>query len=203
MCNLLTLHNSISSFILLADLCLNEPVWNKRPSGKHMAAVDMVKRIMEAKNYGIYRGRIYRKCDEAKHTMVFCCSVETFLLSILSNPNVADVVTPFVRLLTELLSKPACRLIKPIVIDFNFIEVLPDGFCFDIAKKTFTKDPPSLKGSPRAFVKYTYHEDRCPYPLKFVQGNLSYFYINHQIINFVCFVLLMDDHIVLVSFREI
>ena len=121
------------------------------------------------KNYGLYCGRIYHKCEDAKHTMVFCCSVETFLLSILSNQNVADIVTPFVGMLTQLLSKPACRLIKPITIDYNFIEVLPDGMCFDIAHKCFVKDP-VMTGSPRAFCKYVYNEDRCPYPLKFVQG---------------------------------
>ena len=129
----------------------------------------MVRKIMQAKGYGLYRGRIFRKAEDAIHTMVFCCSVETFLLAILSNQNVADLLTPYVGMLTKLLSKSACRLIKPISIDFNFIEVQPNGMCFDIMNKCFVKNP-VLKGSPIAFVKYRYRKDRCPYPQKFVKG---------------------------------
>ena len=70
--------------------------------------------------------------------------------------------------LTTLLSEPACQLLAPIKIDFNFIEV-SDGFCFDIERKTFIRNPKRLKGSPRAYVRYTYHEDEIPNPKSFIE----------------------------------
>ena len=70
--------------------------------------------------------------------------------------------------LTTLLSEPACQLLAPIKIDFNFIEV-SDGFCFDIERKTFFRNPKRLKGSPRAYVRYTYHEDEIPNPKPFIE----------------------------------
>ena len=55
--------------------------------------------------------------------------------------------------------------------DYNFIEVLPHGVCFNIKEKKFEKDPKELKGSPRAFVKCRYDEKKIPYPRFFVEGN--------------------------------
>ena len=45
--------------------------------------------------------------------------------------------------LTTLLSKPACRLIKPIEIDYNFTEV-ENQYLSDIAGKRFMKESGSL-----------------------------------------------------------
>jgi len=63
--------------------------------------------------------------------------VNDFLLLALSNPEVADVLAPSFSAVSKLLSQPACRLIKPIQIDYNVIEVLPAGTCFHIAAKSF------------------------------------------------------------------
>ena len=64
----------------------------------------------------------------------------------------ADLIDLHVQLST-LLSEPACRLIKPIEIDYNFMEV-EDQHLFDIAGKRFIKESGSLKGSPRASNPY-------------------------------------------------
>ena len=64
----------------------------------------------------------------------------------------ADLIDLHVQLST-LLSEAACRLIKPIEIDYNFMEVA-DQQLFDIAGKRFIKDSGSLKGSPRASIPY-------------------------------------------------
>lgn len=130
----------------------------------------MVRRMMEIKGYGLFRGKIFKKCEASKYTMVFCSNVKNFLLASLSNPDLAELLTPNIGLVTSLLSEPACRLIKPIKINYNYIEVLPEGCCFDISRKKFVMNPELNGESPRAFVKYTYQEDRCPYPLKFIQG---------------------------------
>ena len=55
----------------------------------------------------------------------------------------ADIITPHITQLTSLLSESACRSLKPIKIDCNFIEV-SDGFCFDIEGKRFIRNPKQL-----------------------------------------------------------
>ena len=54
-------------------------------------------------------------------------------------------------------------------INFNLIEVLPSGTCFNIRKKTFYKVE-ELRASPRAFVRYHYNENVIPKPIKFIEG---------------------------------
>ena len=76
--------------------------------------------------------------------------MKDYLLNLFGIVEVADLMTSHVRQLTTLLSEPACRLIKPIEIDYNFIEV-EDQYLFDIADKRFIKESGSLKGSLRTF----------------------------------------------------
>ena len=79
--------------------------------------------------------------------------------------------------LTSLLSQPACRLIEPIKLDFNFIEV-SDGYCFDIQRKKFIRSPKTMKGSPRAYVRYDCKKK--PHPAPFIEGikyNINYFFL--------------------------
>ena len=71
--------------------------------------------------------------------------------------------------LTTLLSEPACRLIKPIEIDYNFTE-MEDQCLFDIADKRFIKESGSLKGSPLTFIRYEYSESKKPNPVPFIEG---------------------------------
>ena len=73
-----------------------------------------------------------------------------------------------------MLSEPACGLIKPIEIDYNFIEV-EDQYLFDIAGKRFIKESGSLKGSPRAFIRYEYSESKKPNPVPFIEGKYFHF----------------------------
>ena len=85
--------------------------------------------------------------------------------------EVANAVADRTEKISALLSNSSCRLIKPIEIDFNLIEVLPKGTCFHIAGKRFVLHEKLKPGvSPRAFVRYVYEPDRVPYPLPFVQG---------------------------------
>lgn len=83
--------------------------------------------------------------------MFFFPSVKFYLLNLLRNAEVADVITPHVTRLSKLLSEPARWFIKPIETDYNFIEVKNQYF-FDIAKKRFSKENESLKGFRWAFI---------------------------------------------------
>lgn len=141
-----------------------------KPTQKVCIAVQLIGRLMKSKGYALYRGEVYKRAPEAKYTYVYCSTVKQFVMASLSNPQIADAVAQHIEQINKLLSDPACKMIKPLVIDYNYIEVLPKGTCFDIAGKKFVKDPKML-GSPRAFVKYRYHENIVPYPAQFIRGN--------------------------------
>ena len=126
--------------------------------------------------FDILLGRVYKKIPEATHTCIYCTSVKDYLLNLLGNVEVADFIAPHVTQLTTLLSETACRLIKPIEIDYNFIEV-EDQYLFDIARKCFIKESGSLKGSPRAFIRYEYNEYEKPNPAPFIEGTNFHFAI--------------------------
>ena len=126
--------------------------------------------------FDILLGRVYKKILEATYTYICCTSVKDYLLNLLTNVEVADLIALHVTQLTTLLSEPACRLIKPIEIDYNFIEV-EDQYLFDIAGKRFIKESGSLKGSPRAFIRYEYSESKKPNPAPFIEGTHFHFAI--------------------------
>ena len=140
-----------------------------KPTSKLMIAVDALRRHMEDRKYAICNGCVYKKIDDSQFTFVYYGSIKYYILNSLDNSELANEIIPYVTPLIKLLSEPACRLIKPIKIDFNFIEVLPKGCCFNIKMKKFEMYP-KMDGSPRAFVKYNYDVDRMPNPVIFTQG---------------------------------
>ena len=128
---------------------------------------------MDEGQYGLHKGCVYRKIKEWKYTYIYCSDVKKYLMNFWGNNEVADVVTPYVTKLIGLLSEPSCRLIQPIKIVYNFIEV-KDGFCFDIARKKFVRHPKTLKGSPRPYVRYTYDLNKKPNLEPFIEGKIIY-----------------------------
>ena len=126
---------------------------------------------MTHKNYlfDTLQERVCKNIPEAMYTYIHCTSVKDYLLNLLGNVEVADLIAPHVTQLSALLSEPACRLIKLIEIDYNFIEV-EDQYLFDIAGKRFIKESGSLKGSPRVFTRYEYSESKKRNPAPFIEG---------------------------------
>ena len=114
-------------------------------------------------------GDVYKLIPLSTKTYGFLKPVKSYLLNALQNSEVADNIASHVFQISALLSQPSCRIIKPITIDYNFIEVLPKSFFFNIEKKDFEMNPRELKGSPRAFVVYTY-DGVVPLPEPFVEG---------------------------------
>uniref|UniRef100_A0A7M5WRZ6 Uncharacterized protein n=1 Tax=Clytia hemisphaerica TaxID=252671 RepID=A0A7M5WRZ6_9CNID len=158
--------------IKLVDLTSSENpvIAAPRPVSKLMQGITAIKSYMERFGYGLFDGHIYKRAPAAKFTYVYCSSVLDFVHFTLGSPDVADQIGSQVNPIINLLSVSSCRVIKPIKIDYNFIEVTPFGTCFNIREKCFQVDPVDLEGSPRAFVKYTYDEKRTPNPKPFVQG---------------------------------
>ena len=54
---------------------------------------------------------------------------------------------------------------------------MEDQYLFDIADKRFIKESGSLKGSPRAFIRYEYSESKKPNPAPFIEGTHFHFAI--------------------------
>ena len=105
-----------------------------KPSSKICQAIDVVRRIMEQRRFGLHDGSVFKLAPDAVSTFVYCSSVNSFVMNLLSNGEVADAVVPYINQVVALLSEPACRIIEPIVIDFNLIECLPSGTVFNIWK---------------------------------------------------------------------
>ena len=112
---------------------------------------------MKVKGYSLCNGQVFVKIKDSVHTSVYCCSAGDFIHRTLKNAEVANAVACRTEQVIKLLSNPSCRMIDPLKIDFNLIEVLPAGTCFHIAGKRFVKYD-KLTVSPRAFVKYTYKQ---------------------------------------------
>ena len=116
------------------------------PVSKLMQGIAAVRSYMDSFDYGLFDGHIYKKAPDDKFTFMYCSSVFDFVHFILGNPDVADQIGSQVNPIINLLSVPSCRIIKPIIIHFNFIEVTPKGTCFNIREKCFQVDPVDLKG---------------------------------------------------------
>jgi len=125
-----------------------------------------------AKNgFSISQGNVYKKIPESKFTSIYCCSMNNYLMHAIGDLELANIIVPHLSTIESLLSNPACRLIKPLKINYNLIEVLPAGTCFRISQKQFAKASKIPENvTPRAFVKYTYQKNQVPYPKHFIQG---------------------------------
>ena len=127
---------------------------------------------MKEIGFALSDGYIYKRAPDAMYTYVFYSTVKDYILSIMSNGEITNGMLPYYRDISNVLSEPACRLIEPIVIDYNFIEVESLGTCFDIENKCIVHLPQNLLGSPREYVKYEYKADTLPNPTKLIEGKI-------------------------------
>ena len=61
-------------------------------------------------SFDILLGRVYKKIPEATYTCIYCTSVKDYLLNLLGNIEVVDLIAPHVAQLTTLLSELACNV---------------------------------------------------------------------------------------------
>ena len=156
----------------------------RRPTSKFCQAVDVVRRSMIDLDCALFNGDVFEKIERSTATYTFSSSAKDFLMTLLENSEIADNIATYVFGIAKLLSDPACRIIKPITIDYDYIEVEPKGFFFNIPKKIFIRNPTDLKGSPRAFVIYKY-TGKVPYPKPFVEGNVINILLSFNCIKYI------------------
>lgn len=146
-----------------------------RATNKTCQAIALIKRIMTDQKCKMFDGEIYKKVKDGKYTYIFYKTLNSYVMGLLSDVQVADVLVPHINQILSLLSDPDCGMVNQLVIDYNFIECQPLGYCFNIPEKCFQKDPKDLKGSPRSFVYYKYSPDKPPSPKYFVPGKYHLF----------------------------
>ena len=128
---------------------------------------------MEEQNCALFQGCVYKLAPMSTTTFTFYKTAKDYVMSILGNMMIADVVAGQANQISSLLSEPECTSLTQMKIDFDYIEVLPKGWFFKIDEKKFVKNPENLKGTPRAFVAYHYN-GKVPKPRKFIEGISSF-----------------------------
>ena len=98
----------------------------QKPSSKIGQSVDLIRRVMKSNNYGLHDGCIYKKLEECEYTYIYCTSVKNYLLNLLGNFEIADIITPHITHLTSLLSEPGCRLLGPIKLILTLLKSAMD-----------------------------------------------------------------------------
>ena len=81
----------------------------QKPSSKIDQSVDLISRVIKRNNYGWHDAWIYKRLQECECTYIYSTSVKNYLLNLLENFEMADIITPHITQLTSLLSESDCR----------------------------------------------------------------------------------------------
>ena len=129
----------------------------RRLSDKLTVLINDIDIAMKNLNYGLYRGKVYRKINQAKYTFAFKCEPRAFINSLAANEFYKARLLVNMRKVIDLMSDPYCEVICSLTVDYDLIEV-NDGMCWSIRERKFIECPiPESKIgkiSPRAFCQY-------------------------------------------------
>ena len=92
---------------------------------------------MEEQNCALFQGCVYKLAPMSTTTFTFYKTAKDYVMSILGNMMIADVVAGHANQISGLLSEPECTLLTQMKMDFDYIEVLPKGWFFKIDEKKF------------------------------------------------------------------
>ena len=62
--------------------------------------VDLIRRVMKSNNYGLQDGCIYKRLEECEYTYIYFASVKIYLLNILGNFEIADIIKSHITQVT-------------------------------------------------------------------------------------------------------
>ena len=112
---------------------------------------------MRGLDYALYRGTVYRKCEGAVYSYSYKYDVKAFVNSLAANESFKARLLRGMKKVIDLLADPDCEVIRPIIVDYNLIEV-NDGYCWSVSERRFLKTAiPADKVSlvtTRAFSRY-------------------------------------------------
>ncbi|KAJ7378907.1 hypothetical protein OS493_019601 [Desmophyllum pertusum] len=110
-----------------------------RLGDKMTGLINDISIVMKRLDYALYRGTIYKKCDGASYTYSYKCDVKVFVNSLAANESFKARLIKEMKRIIDLLSDPDCEVIRPIMVDYNLIEV-NGGYCWSVEKRQFLRD---------------------------------------------------------------
>ena len=141
------------------DAPLERPIEDGEPrlGDKLTVLINDISIAMRRLDYALYRGTVYRKCEGAVYSYSYKCDVKAFVNSLAANESFKARLLKEMRKVIDLLADPDCEVIRPIIVDYNLIEV-NDGYCWSVSERRFLRNAiPADKVSlvtPRAFSQY-------------------------------------------------
>ena len=127
--------------------------------------------------YASYRGKVYKKNDQARYTYSYKCEARAFVNTLATNEFFKSRLLREMKRVIDLLSDPFCELFSPLIINYDLIEV-KDGRCWSISRRDFVEDAIEEqqvgKISPRAFCSFDSARDPDPkYFREVLENSLS------------------------------
>ena len=123
---------------------------------------------MRRLEYALYRGTVYKKCEGATYTYSYKCDVKAFVNSLAANESFKARLPRDMKKVIDILADPDCEVIRPIVVNYNLIEV-NEGKCWSVSERRFLNNAiPAEKMelvTPRAFSRYD--SSKVPQPKYF------------------------------------
>ncbi|CAH3036517.1 unnamed protein product, partial [Porites lobata] len=124
--------------------------------------------------YASYRGKVYKKNDQARYTYSYKCEARAFVNTLATNEFFKSRLLREMKRVIDLLSDPFCELFSPLTINYDLVEV-KDGRCWSISRRDFAEDAIEEqqvgKISPRAFCSFDSARDPDPKYFREVLGN--------------------------------
>ena len=112
---------------------------------------------MKKMEYALFRGKIFKKVPATKFTYAYKCEMRAFVNCLAANNIFKARLLRDMKKVIEILGDPDCEVIRPIVIDYNLIEV-DAGYCWSVKDRHFLENPiPDEKigmVTPCAFSRY-------------------------------------------------
>ena len=112
---------------------------------------------MRRLEYALYRGTVYKKCEGATYTYSYKCDVRALVNSLPANESFKARLLRDMKKVIDILADPDCEVIRPIVVNYNLIEV-NEGKCWSVSERRFLNNAiPAEKMdlvTPRAFSRY-------------------------------------------------
>ena len=127
--------------------------------------------------YASYRGKVYKKNDQARYTYSYKCEARAFVNTLATNEFFKSRLLREMKRVIDLLSDPFCELFSPLTINYDLIEV-KDGRCWSISRRDFVEDAIEEqqvgKISPREFCSFDSARDPDPkYFREVLENSLS------------------------------
>ena len=127
--------------------------------------------------YASYRGKVYKKNDQARYTYSYKCEARAFVNTLATNEFFKSRLLREMKRVIDLLSDPFCELFSLLIINYDLIEVT-DGRCWPISRRDFVdgaiEEQQVGKISPRAFWSFDSARDPDPkYFREVLENSLS------------------------------